>query len=205
MNQETASTPYKSNYTIGIIFTVLTLLYLVSNALTIILPGLACIGGIASLASGILFLVWLYRSCKNLEAFNTQGAKYSPGLAVGSWFIPVVNFALPFLIIMQLWKASDPDASTVGWKQSKNGMVVILWWASFFIFLILSIVGMGAAFATGFEAGMSGIEPDMNAFAMSASIPSIIGMALYSILQISVVVLMNDRQDEKAENLGLLQ
>jgi hypothetical protein len=203
MEQE-VNTPYKSNYTLGIIITITALLYVVGNSLSTFAPTLTCVGGFAGLISGILVMIWYYRSCMNLRAFNNQGLKYSPWLAAFSFLIPIANLALPYLIALEIWKASDPDASTVGWKQSKNGTMVILWWLSFFIMLVLSFIGMGAAFASGIEAGMSGIEPNMDSLAMGVSIPTIIGMALFTIFQISVIVLTNDRQDEKAENLGLL-
>lgn len=199
------SAPYKSNYTIGIIITVLALIYIIGIFLMVILPPIAFVGILAGLISFILFLVWIYRSCKNLEAFNTQGVKYSPGWAVGSWFIPFINFVLPFLITMQLWQASDPDASTVSWKKSKVGVVVYLWWASFFIYLITTGIGFTSSAIAITQAELSISDPNIASMLMGATLPSMIGIAINSILEISVVVLINDRQDAKAEKLGLFE
>ncbi|MBI9051861.1 MAG: DUF4328 domain-containing protein [Anaerolineaceae bacterium] len=198
------NSPYKSNYTLGIIFTILSLLTVVGNIVTILMPSIGCIVSIASLISAILLLVWFFRSHKNLLAFNTMGLKYSPGWAVGAFFVPILNLFRPYQIAQEIWKASDPEASTVGWKQSKISIVVILWWLSVFLSIIITSATMGYGISMGIQAGLSGVEPDIASISNAVSIPSMVGMGLYTILTISMVVLTNDRQDEKAENLGIL-
>jgi hypothetical protein len=203
--EQAINAPYKSNYTLGIIITITGLLFVIGNLLTMILPVIGCIGMLSGIISGILLLVWSYRSYKNLYAFNTQGLKFSPIFASVSWIIPVVNFVLPYLIALEMWKASDPEASTVGWKQSKMGMLVIFWWVSYFAYIFISMSSMSSAFLAAYQAGLSGMEPDLSSLALGMGIPAIIAMAVNTILEISVIVLMNDRQDEKAEKLGLLE
>ena len=60
-------------------------------------------------------MVWSYR------LFDARRGKtsYSPGMAVGGWFIPLGNAVIPPLVLRDLWKAvRGPDGS----------MIVFLWW-----------------------------------------------------------------------------
>jgi hypothetical protein len=195
--------PYKSNYTIGIIFTIATLLSIAGNVISIFNQMGGCLAGIGGLISAVLLFVWFYRSHKNLRSFNTMGLKYSPGWAVGAWFIPILNLFRPYQITQEIWKASDPEASTVGWKQSKASLVVIFWWLSVLTYYIINAATIGYAFSVGIQSGLNGTTVDPTQLS-SVSIPLIIGLVIYSLLTISMVNLVNDRQDEKAEGLKLL-
>lgn len=55
-----------------------------------------------SLAIGVTMLVWLYRVFTELKG----RAHYSPGWAVGSWFIPIANFILPAFVLKDAWRTS---------------------------------------------------------------------------------------------------
>ena len=54
-----------------------------------------------SLAIFVALLIWLHRF---YHARREQMA-YSPRMAVGAWFIPVVNLVRPALILRDVWKA----------------------------------------------------------------------------------------------------
>ena len=202
--EQDISTTYKSNYTFGIVFTIVALLSVVVGIISLMLPSIQCLGSIFNLLSAVLFFIWFYRSHKNLLAYNTQGLKYSAAWAVIAFFVPILNLFRPYQIGQEIWKASDPDASTVGWKQSKIGIVVIFWWISMLVRLPLMIWIFVYSFSSSFQAGLNGLQPDPNAILNTTSIPAVIVDAIYCILAISMVVLVNDRQDEKADNLGIL-
>jgi hypothetical protein len=40
------------------------------------------------IAAGIVFLIWVYRAHNNLSSLKVRGLEYTPGWAVGLWFIP---------------------------------------------------------------------------------------------------------------------
>ncbi len=54
----------------------------------------------------ICFLGWLHRAYRNLEIFGKNNNRFSPGWAVGWWFIPVANIFRPFQIMDELWQNS---------------------------------------------------------------------------------------------------
>ena len=66
--------------------------------------------GLGSLAlAAVTFLIWLYRASKNLAPLGTQNQEYSPGWAVGYWFIPIVSFFVPYQVVKEIWKGSLPE------------------------------------------------------------------------------------------------
>lgn len=86
---------------------------------------------LVSLAIGVLLLIWLHR----LYTARQAQLSWSPGMAVGAWFIPVANFILPALVIRDAWKAvRGPEGSGV----------VFLWW----LFWLLEI-GLRTMYALG--------------------------------------------------------
>jgi hypothetical protein len=63
----------------------------------------------------IAFCIWLYRVLCNAKARHPL-AGISPGWAVGSFFIPIVNFFAPYFVVRRAWEADvSPDAAPVAW------------------------------------------------------------------------------------------
>ncbi len=81
------------------------------------------------LASGILVIVWLWRSMHNMQAAGRRGARLSPGWAIGAWFIPVANLVLPYLMFQDLWRSSDPRAEPGNeWRRLPGSPLVAIAW-----------------------------------------------------------------------------
>jgi hypothetical protein len=58
-------------------------------------------------ATVITFCVWLHRACAN-AAQAQPAAGVRPGWAVGSFFVPVVHFWIPFQQVRKAWRAHGP-------------------------------------------------------------------------------------------------
>lgn len=87
------------------------------------------VGGIQILlflATAIAFLMWFHRSHRNLGALGNAKLKYSPGWAVGGFFVPFLNLVRPYSVAAEIWKGSHPDG--LNRKISSAGLVGI-WWA----------------------------------------------------------------------------
>ncbi|EIZ78778.1 hypothetical protein WSK_2826 [Novosphingobium sp. Rr 2-17] len=74
--------------------------------------------GIIAIAYFLLFLVcvvavclWVYRAHANLRAAGFEGLEFTPGWAVGWFFVPFAFWFKPFQAMRQLWNASrlSPD------------------------------------------------------------------------------------------------
>jgi hypothetical protein len=86
------------------------------------------------LATVVIFLVWVNRAYKNLIAFDISPLEFSPGWAVGWWFIPFANLWVPFKVMRELWNASNPDVDPdFAYLNLDAGAPVsmVFWWITF--------------------------------------------------------------------------
>jgi hypothetical protein len=75
------------------------------------------------------FLMWIHRSHRNLSAFGAQGLTFTPGWAVGWWFIPIFNLFRPFQIVREIWQASDPGMPAgAAWRRAPSSPLIGWWW-----------------------------------------------------------------------------
>jgi len=80
------------------------------------------------LGGALAWLLWQYRAHANLRALGSADLRYTPGWAVGWWFIPIANIVMPFNTMRELWKASDPTAGSVEWSAKRGAALLGLWW-----------------------------------------------------------------------------
>lgn len=99
--------------------------------------------GIAQIGSfvitGILFLAWLKRTSRNQAALGTR-AKYSPGWAVGAWFVPFLNLYRPMQIVQEIYSNSARTAAG-GLRTASSSPIVSVWWGGWILCNALSRVG----------------------------------------------------------------
>jgi amino acid transporter len=91
----------------------------------------------------IIFLVWVYRTHKNLYHLNTDELRFTPGWSVGWFFIPIANLVLPYRVMAETWRASNPHnaiGDKLAWKDSRVSAIVGWWWALTIISGIISSV-----------------------------------------------------------------
>jgi len=83
-----------------------------------------------SLVAIVLVLVWLHGTFTAMRGRTT----FSPGMAVGGWFIPIANLFLPALILRDAWRAS------VG----RGGGLAFVWMIAWWLTTALSVArGLG--------------------------------------------------------------
>lgn len=107
------------------------------------------------IATAIAFLAWFHRVHKNLPALGGRDLKYTPGWAVGGFFVPFLNLVRPLQVMREVWHGSDPaglerDTASSGpsvRNQLGTPSLVGWWWALFLIsgFLGNMIMRMGFA------------------------------------------------------------
>jgi hypothetical protein len=61
----------------------------------------------------VVLLNWQYSAAKTAQLLDLP-ATHSPGLGVGSWFIPVVNLWFPYQALRDCLPAGDPGRGVVG-------------------------------------------------------------------------------------------
>ncbi len=83
--------------------------------------------------AGICILLWKYRACKNLHVAHARGMDISPGWAVGSYFVPILNLWLPFQAMSRIARASrNPYHPEVVTRAGPLGWWWFLWLATIF-------------------------------------------------------------------------
>lgn len=89
---------------------------------------------IAFALSVVCFARWLYNATKRAHLFS-GGMTISPGWAIGSYFIPIVNLFKPFQAMREIWQASiAPNA--IGIVPVPVGMRI--WWGLWLVRVGLS-------------------------------------------------------------------
>jgi hypothetical protein len=147
--------------------------------------------------TAILFLVWIYRAHRNLPALGASGLKYSPGWAVGGWFIPFLGLWRPYQVTAEIWKASDPDRNDPegnAWQRAPVSPLLGFWWA---FFLASGVIGW-FVFRLAFRDPEDLHELRLRSLSFLAA--DLIGIAA-AILAIIVVWDITSRQEEKSRRL----
>ena len=83
----------------------------------------------------ISFWIWIVRAHKNLRAFGITDATYTPGWALGWFFVPIANLVQPFQAMKELWQASHAGAE---WSKSSSTKTVNSWWC---LWILSSVYG----------------------------------------------------------------
>jgi hypothetical protein len=112
--------------------------------------------GLATLATGVLTIIWMYRIARNVRAYGRQ-TTWSPLFAIFGWFLPpMVLYIIPFLMLRELWKASestivnDPDS----WRKSHDNLLLWAWFALFGLLpVIVLAVQVGSLTTNGLPSG----------------------------------------------------
>ena len=172
-----------------------------TNAVIQGIPALAQLA--AYLTTGVLFLIWIYRVHRNLPALGIRRPKYSPGWAVGWFLVPVANLALPYDVVKELWKDSNPDAGLSEaffgqhpevTREYSSKTSLIGWWWGFWIASVVASRVYGRVSQTG-KIALEGAS----VLGMICDVLSIMA----AVLAILIVKDIDARQEEKHRRLAL--
>jgi uncharacterized protein DUF4328 len=90
--------------------------------------GVAC-AAVTVIVAGVLLLVWQARARRMADRLQPAPHRLSPGAALASWAVPVVNCWLPRRAIIDLARATEPPDT--GSRPARSGLEprIRLWWA----------------------------------------------------------------------------
>ncbi|MDE0032024.1 MAG: DUF4328 domain-containing protein [Deltaproteobacteria bacterium] len=106
--------------------------------------------GLAALTTAVAVSRWIHRANSNARALGARGMAFTPGGAVGWYFVPIANLWKPYQAMREIWKAS---AGPLGWQRRSVSALLPCWW-------LLAIVGPSTAGWVTWAAGkgMDGID-----------------------------------------------
>ncbi|MDZ4276264.1 MAG: DUF4328 domain-containing protein [Erythrobacter sp.] len=79
--------------------------------------------------------MWIHRAHANLHEAGIPGLEFSPGWAVGWYFIPIAFLFKPFQAMRELWNASHQTGNSLSAPAPGN---LSLWWGLWIISNILA-------------------------------------------------------------------
>ena len=88
------------------------------------------------ITSAIVFLVWIHRAHRNLPSLHAADLRFTPGWAVGWFFVPIMSLFRPYQVASEIWRASEAKEDTTdgtSWKSVATSPIVGWWWALFLI------------------------------------------------------------------------
>ncbi len=145
-------------------------------------------------ATSIAFLFWVHRANKNLRAFGETNLRFTPGWAVGYWFVPIVSLWYPYKIVKEIWEWSVPQDRIQG-REPSGASLIGWWWASF---IIMGFSGQAAS-----RAASSATTVDSLTLAQWFYLVYEIVMVISAILVIVIVRRIDRNQEESGRQVGL--
>ena len=94
----------------------------------------------ATVVTAGFFIAWFHRARTNTEAFDPGACATGPGWAIGAWFVPLVNFVMPWLIARDMTRACvRPDPAYAGRKAPLA--LLNAWWIVWVSSKVLTLIG----------------------------------------------------------------
>lgn len=129
-----------------------------------------------ALITVIIFAMWIYRAAANVVAARVPGFSYTPGWAVGWYFIPIANLFKPFSAMRQIWNASHGERDR---QLNHTSGLLALWWGCW----ILSSIGTLIPFRLNFDLPSTEILQIWKQIGLIASASSLAGyLAAYQMV-----------------------
>ena len=107
------------------------------------------------LTTAILVLLWIHRANHNARQLGAADMQFTPGWAVGWYFVPIAWFWKPYQAMTEVWRASrNPSA----WRGEPVSLLLHWWWVLWIVpFWGVSIVDLAARRSLD-EAGVESLE-----------------------------------------------
>ena len=158
----------------------------------------------APIPTGVAFFTWIYRAAQNLPTLGVPDRRFSPGWAIGYWFIPIISLFRPYQVMGEISRGSSPAIS----RSSTDGRVTALlpwWWACWLASTVGGVVATAGEFVpewwVGWEAWLVLWFFSISGTALLSTSPqSLLANALTicaGVLAILVVRRITNHQDKK--------
>ena len=150
---------------------------------------------LSTIAAMVVWLVWFHRAYKNLGPLRAGAPRFTPGWAIGAWFVPVLNLWRPLQMTKDVWTGSDPSGEPPvrHWKHAPMPPLLGFWW---FLWIAAQLAYPG--FAQVFEAETI---PELRASSLRFVIGDTLSVVL-DVLAFFVVRTITQRQERRAARLA---
>jgi hypothetical protein len=85
--------------------------------------------GLVGLVALICYFIWFARLYTWVRA-TRGGTRFSNAMAIGGWFIPFAQIAIPYMALRDAWRRGAND---------ENGFLVAIWWICYLLAIVLQL------------------------------------------------------------------
>jgi hypothetical protein len=89
---------------------------------------------------GIFFILWMSRAYQNLYRSDVGKLEFSPGWAVGAWFVPLVNIFMPCSIMDDIWNKTQLAYRKGQPFEKKKSTLVFYWWLAYLLSGFVAVI-----------------------------------------------------------------
>ncbi|WP_306642077.1 DUF4328 domain-containing protein [Sanyastnella coralliicola] len=82
---------------------------------------------IASILLIVFWIMWMRRAYYNIEQVAQSTLPYTNAACAWSWFVPILNLFLPYLLMRRIWKETQ-DNLNINERLKESDAVITLWW-----------------------------------------------------------------------------
>jgi hypothetical protein len=86
------------------------------------------------LLCAVAILAWIRLANKNARLLGARDMEFTPGWAIGWYFIPIANLWKPYQAMVEIWRASSGSAD---WKSDETSGSLPGWWFAWLAFNVL--------------------------------------------------------------------
>lgn len=119
------------------------------------------------IASAVLVGMWIYRAHANLREGGADGLEFTPGWAVGWYFVPFANLVKPFQAMRELWTTSHAEVDRFGGEAPSE---VKTWWGAWIVGNILNSISVRIQLMGGGEGSSATVSTAIGLVAGLATI-----------------------------------
>ena len=91
--------------------------------------------GLIRVVAFISFILWMRRAYVNLHQSKTS-LLHTEGWAAGGWFVPILNFYIPYQILNEVWTKTQLKIR----KEVESVNLVSTWWLFYILVFCLSLI-----------------------------------------------------------------
>ena len=149
----------------------------------------------------VTYLMWVHRVHRNLPALVAGPLRFTPGWAVGYYFIPIINLFRPYQAMTEAYNASragvdgSAAATSTGWDARPTGTSLIgWWWATWIVSNVIDRVAFRMA-------TRAGDDPDQQAAALWAEMTSAAVSIVAAVLLVRLIRRVTELQARSVSSL----
>lgn len=128
---------------------------------------------VIGLGTPILVLTWIYRANHNARQLGAADMRFTPGWAVGWYFIPIAWFWKPYQAMTEIWRASVNPSD---WRAVPVLPLLRWWWGLWIVTRWGLEAGVELARFRLDEAGMETVEAATDVVGHALEIPLVLAL-----------------------------